>query len=51
MCVYVRTCVRVCVVYIYKVRRGNCLMSRVFANGPADQGSIQGRVIPTSMIK
>ena len=24
----------------------HCLMSRVFANGPGDQGSIPGRVIP-----
>ena len=28
------------------IRRGIVLMSRVFANGPGDRGSIPGRVIP-----
>ena len=27
---------------------GHCRMSRVFANGPGDRGSIPGRVIPTT---
>ena len=32
--------------YIYIYNLAISLMSRVFANGPADQGSIPGRVIP-----
>ena len=32
--------------FIFLVLRGIGLMSRVFANGPGDQGSVPGRVIP-----
>ena len=34
------------VVYIHYINRAIGLMSRVFANGPGDRGSIPGRVIP-----
>ena len=33
-------------IYIYTHNWVFCLMSRVFANGPGDRGSIPGRVIP-----
>ena len=32
--------------FLIKVNRAFGLMSRVFANGPGDRGSIPGRVIP-----
>ena len=33
-------------IYIYKSNRFIGLLGRVFANGPGDQGSVPGRVIP-----
>ena len=34
------------IMYIYLLSQAISLMSRVFANGPRDKGSIPGRVIP-----
>ena len=45
VCVYIYVCMYVCIdVYVYNWATG--LMSRVFANGLGDQGSIPGWVIP-----
>ena len=33
-------------ILVYLLHRGISLMNRVFANSPADRGSIPGRVIP-----
>ena len=57
MCVYVRVnmyisiCTHICVYAYVFIKRymyvpAISLMSRVFANGPGDRGSIPGRVIP-----
>ena len=59
VCIYIYVCESECVcvfcklhVFIFNFRnRAIGLMSRVFANGPGDQGSIPGRVIPKTQKK
>ena len=46
ICIYIYACIYI-YIYIYICMIG--LMSRVFANGPGDLGSIPGPVIPKTL--